>query len=69
MKTSEVRLCGVGLPFLIVPALGFAFSQVPYWIVGPEGRTLFSQLLTQLITGILDALLLLFTNVLFLSGG
>lgn len=61
MKTRQVTLYSIA----VLPLLAFAFSQVPYWITGPEGRLMFSQLLTQFFAGIADAIITIFSNLFF----
>lgn len=65
MKLKSVRLLGLAFPLMFLPLMSFAFSEVPGWFEGSQGRSLISQLLSQILEGIAGALIQVFTFGLF----
>jgi hypothetical protein len=61
MKSKGIRLFGWAWPLVLLPLMSFDITQTPDWLAGTEGRTLISQLLSQILAGIAGALIQLFT--------
>ncbi len=65
MKATYVRLYALAAPLALLPLLKFRLSQIPDWFEGPEFRALLSQILSQIATGLADALIVAGINAAF----
>lgn len=65
MRFARIRLYSVAAPLALLPLLNMRLSQVDDWIVGPEGRALISQFLVQILSGVIDAVIVYGVNQVF----
>ncbi len=65
MRRTSIRLFSFAWPIALLPLMNTRLSEFPEWIVGPQGRSLLSQIITQILTVIVDALLLFGVNGFF----
>jgi|GEM_PF-1214537 len=65
MKCASVRLLSVTWPFCVIPLLDVSVDQIGPWFTGTEFRLLVSQVITQILGGLVGALLQIFVFGLF----
>ena len=65
MRSNPIRLYSLAAPLAFLPVLNFSFSKVPGWFLGTEFRTMLSEILVQIFSGISDAILLVLAGSLF----
>jgi hypothetical protein len=67
MRSMQTTLYSVAVPamFLVAPLMDTGISEVGAYVRGTEFRTFISEVVIQLLSGIVDALILGFTTVLF----
>ena len=54
----QIKLYSLSLPLMLLPVLGFSFSQVGPYLKGTEFRTFLSEIVTQLLSGVVDAFII-----------
>ncbi len=65
MKRKSVRLLGLAWPLVLLPLMNFSTSEIPDWFAGTEGRTLISSLLSQIVGGVVGAIIEVFVYGIF----
>ena len=58
MKALSIRLNTITWPLLLLPLMDFSFSQIPTYIKGLEFRSLIAEVITQIMSGVVDAALI-----------
>ena len=62
MQCAQPKLYSLAAPLAFLPVMGFSFSEIGDFFRGMEFRTLFSELVVQLISGVADAIIYLLTG-------
>lgn len=62
---KQIKLYSFSLPLAIVPVLAFGFDQIVPYLKGMEFRTFLASLISQLIAGTVDALIVTSVGQLF----
>jgi hypothetical protein len=57
MKKSSIKLYSLAAPLFALPMLGFSFNQIIPYLHGVEFRTFLAELLSQVASGVLDAVI------------
>ena len=52
---QQIKLYSLALPMAVLPVLAFSFDQIGPYLKGTEFRTFVASLLSQLISGTVDA--------------
>jgi len=55
MRSRSIQLYAFSWPLLLLPLMDFSFSQIPAYVKGLEFRGLIAEVITQLVSGVVDA--------------
>ena len=65
MHCAQTKLYSLAAPLALLPVMEFSFSEIGDFFRGMEFRTLFAELIIQLISGIADAIIYLLAGASF----
>ncbi len=68
MRYLQTKLYSLGVPLVLLPIMDMGVSQVPDYLRGAEFRSFFTEVIIQLVTGVVDVFLALFLGGLFAGG-
>ena len=52
---KSIKLYAVGAPLALLPLLDISLSQLPKYLAGPEFRQYMALIITEVISGVVDA--------------
>ena len=55
MRNMQSKLYGIGAPLLLLPLMDMSISQVPDYFRGTEFVSFITEVIIQLVTGVMDA--------------
>ncbi len=58
MRFAQVRLYSIAMPLFLLPLMDFSFSAIPDYLKGAEFRAFLAEMLTQIFSGIVDAVII-----------
>lgn len=65
MRNCAIKLYSLALPLFTLPLLDLGFDQIIPYLKGPEFRAILAELLTQVVSGVVDAAILTGLQILF----
>jgi len=61
MRHLQTKLYSV-TPFILLPLMDFRFDEIPDWLAGNQFRSFVSDFLSQIVSGIVDAIIVVIVN-------
>jgi len=65
MRSVQTKLYSLAAPLALLPLMDFSFSEVGDFLRGVEFRSLLSETIIQVISGVADAVIFLVINAAF----
>ena len=65
MRSIQTKLYSIAAPLALLPLMDMSAGQVPGWFKGDEFLTLLSEIIIQVFSGFVNAIILLFTQNFF----
>ncbi|MHC4443682.1 MAG: hypothetical protein ACYTF1_02750 [Planctomycetota bacterium] len=69
MRYLQTKLYSLAVPLVLLPVMDMSVSQLPDYLRGNEFRNFLTEIIIQLVTGVVDAFIALFLGGLFAGGG
>ena len=69
MRYMQTKLYSIGLPLVLLPLMEMEISQLPDYLRGTEFMGFLAQVITDLISRIVDAFIAIFLGGLFAGAG
>lgn len=63
MRWTQIKLYSITAPLALFALLDMSFDQIDNYIKGTEFRSILAEVITQLIGGVIDALILAFVTL------